>query len=408
MGQTTCAVSDETHLLSLDRRAEEVNILAVRSKDQRIRLVFLIRSLEVGGAERQLVELAKGLDQTIFEVTVLCFYGGGELSQELRNANIPVISLDKKGRWDIPVFLCRLLTQLRKLRPDLLHSYMTGSNLVATLLKPALPTTRIVWGVEAAELDLSQLDQVERLTSRLEALLSRLPDLIVFNSFAGRDHYVSAGFADARTVVIHNGIDIKRFAPDKKSGARLRASWRIPEGALLIGIVGRLDPLKDHQTFLKAAARFAHTRPEARFVCIGGGPEKYFHDLRQLADELGLSDKVNWTGFIVNDMPAAYNALDICCSSSYTEGTSNAIAEAMACGVPCVVTDVGDSKLIVGETGILVPPKNPEALSAGWAKMAERLRAKPQLSCAVRQRIESRLSLTALVHKTSETLLGLL
>jgi glycosyltransferase involved in cell wall biosynthesis len=107
-------------------------------------------------------------------------------------------------------------------------------------------------------------------------------------------------------------------------------------------------------------------------------------------------------------MPAAYNALDICCSSSYTEGTSNAIAEAMACGVPCVVTDVGDSKLIVGETGILVPPKNPEALSAGWLAMTERLSDDPQLPQAVRERIELRLSLAALVRKTSEALLDLL
>jgi glycosyltransferase involved in cell wall biosynthesis len=107
-------------------------------------------------------------------------------------------------------------------------------------------------------------------------------------------------------------------------------------------------------------------------------------------------------------MPAAYNALDICCSSSHTEGTSNAIAEAMACGVPCVVTDVGDSKLIVGETGVTVPPKKPEALSAGWVTMAKRLSENPQLSNAVREHIELRFSLATLVRKTSESLLDLL
>ena len=176
----------------------------------------------------------------------------------------------------------------------------------------------------------------------------------------------------------------------------------------MIGLVARLHPLKDHHTFLRAAARFAHARPDARFVCIGGGPGKYLHDLRELADRLGLSNKISWTGFIMDDMRAAYNALNICCSSSSTEGTSNAIAEAMACGVPCVVTDVGDSKLIIGETGVLVPPKNPEALSAGFAVMAERLNENPQLPHAVRERIESRLGIAALVRKTSESLLGLL
>jgi len=177
----------------------------------------------------------------------------------------------------------------------------------------------------------------------------------------------------------------------------------------LIGIVARLDPMKDHHTFLRAAAILANSRADARFVCIGAGPERYTSDLKTLAGEFGLGDKVIWPGLILHDMPAAYNALDICCSSSsYGEGTSNAIAEAMACGVPCVVTDVGDSELIVGETGILVPPQNPEALSAGWVAMAERLSGDPELPYAVRERIESRFSLAALVRKTSETLLDIL
>ena len=182
---------------------------------------------------------------------------------------------------------------------------------------------------------------------------------------------------------------------DRASGSRLRASWRVPERSLLIGIVARLDPMKDHQTFLRAAAILANSRADARFVCIGAGPERYTSDLKTLAGELGIGDKVIWPGLILHDMPAAYNALDICCSSSaFGEGTSNAIAEAMACGVPCVVTDVGDSKLIVGDMGILVPPKNPEALSAGLAVMAERLSENPQLPHAVRERIELRLSLS--------------
>jgi glycosyltransferase involved in cell wall biosynthesis len=209
--------------------------------------------------------------------------------------------------------------------------------------------------------------------------------------------------------VIPNGVDTRRFAPDRASGSRLRASWRVRERSLLIGIVGRLDPMKDHQTFLRAAAILANSRADARFVCIGAGPERYTSDLKTLAGELGLGDKVIWPGFILRDIPAAYNALNICCSSSsFGEGTSNSIAEAMACGVPCVVTDVGDSKLIVGETGVVVPPKNPAALSAGLAAMAHRLNENPKLPHEVRERIELRLSLPALVRRTSKTLLDLL
>ncbi len=178
-------------------------------KDLRVRLVFLIRSLAIGGAERQLVELAKGLDKELFDITVLSFYGGGVLAQELYDAGVPVISLEKKGRWDVAGFLRHLSTLLRKLQPHILHSYMTGSNLVALLLKPVLPKTRVVWGVASAYLDPSRYDWFERSSAKLGALLSRFPDLIVFNSFAGRDYHLSAGFSGSRTVVIHNGIDMR-------------------------------------------------------------------------------------------------------------------------------------------------------------------------------------------------------
>lgn len=379
-------------------------------KDRRTRLVFLAKNLAIGGAERQLVTLANGLDRSIFEVTVVCLYGGGELTRELTNAGVSVISLDKSGRWDLARFSRRFMAVLRKLQPDILHSYLTVQNLLTVFVRPALPAaTRVVWGVRASNMDMRQYDWFAKLTCWLELRVSRFADLIIFNSNSGKNDHLAAGFDGSRTAVIPNGVDTRHFTADRASGSRLRASWRVPEGSLLIGIVARLDPMKDHQTFLSAAAILANSRADARFVCIGTGPERFASDLKTLAGELGLGDKVTWPGLILHDMPAAYNALDICCSSSsFGEGTSNAIAEAMACGVPCVVTDVGDSKLIVGETGILVPPKNPEALSAGWVAMAERLSENPELRDAVRARIESRLSLTALVRNTSDILLDLL
>lgn len=390
--------------------AEERASSTRHATDRRIRLVFVTRNLAIGGAERQLVMLAKSLDRSVFEVTLLCLYGGGELTRELANTGVSVIALDKSGRWDLARFSRRFVTVLRKLQPDILHSYLTVQNLLTVFVRPALPaTTRVVWGVRDSNMDMRQYDWLAKSTCWLEARISRFADLIIFNSNAGRNCALAAGFDGSRMAVIPNGVDTQRFAPDRASGSKLRASWRVPEGALLIGIVGRLDSMKDHHTFLKAAAILANSRADARFVCIGAGPDRYASGLKTLAADLGLGDKVIWPGLILHDIPTAYNALDICCSSSsYGEGMSNAIAEAMACGVPCVATDVGDAELIVGDTGILVPPKNPEALSAGWVAMAGRLSENPQLRDAVRARIESRLSLTDLVRNTSDTLLGLL
>ena len=379
-----------------------------KSVERRVRLTFLTRDLNIGGAQRQLVELAKALDPTVFDVTVLCLYPGGEFSSELMSHGVRVISLDKRGRWDLFLFPARFAKTLRRLQPDILHSYLTVQNILSALLKPILPGTRIVWGIESAYFDRSQADWVALMMFRLEAFLSRFPRLVIFNSHAGRDYHSLSGFAPSRTAVIHNGIDTQRFAPNLQAGLKIRKAWRVGEETFLVGIVGRLDPIKDYPTFLRAAASFASIRPDTKFVCIGDGPRDYATQLRSLSEELGLESKVIWPGSLFEEMPAAYNALNICTSSSYGEGTSNAIAEAMACGVPCVVTDVGDSRLIVGDTGIIVPPRDPELLAAGWLELARLLDEKPELGTCARGRISSRLSLASLVQGTTQALLNLL
>jgi glycosyltransferase involved in cell wall biosynthesis len=377
-------------------------------KTRRVRVVFLMRVLGIGGAERQLVTLAKALDRQVFDATVVCLYKGGAFARDLTNSGVRVISLDKKGRWEVFGFLYRLARQLRRLEPDILHPYLTAQNLMATLMKPLLPSTRIVWGVRASNQDAGSHKWLEHRLLRMEVALSRFADLIIFNSHAGEAHSLSAGFSCASRVVIPNGTDLSYFSPNLPVGAATRASWGIANGSVLIGLVGRLDPMKDHTTFVRAAAIFAKLRPGARFVCVGEGPEEYARELQVLSAKLGLGDKVIFLGVSV-DMPAVYNALDINCSSSaYGEGTPNCISEAMACGVPCVVTDVGDSRLLVGDTGIIVPPGNPEALAAGWAAMAERIERSPQIRKLARRRIQLHFGVDALVHKTSEALLSVL
>ena len=381
---------------------------ATRSKGfpvLRLKVVFLIRALTVGGAERQLVELVKKLDRQAFDVAVLSFYPENAFVDELIAAGVPVISLQKKGRWEVIRFLVRLARELRRQRPDVLHGYLTGPNLLAVLMKPILSSTRIVWGMRASNVEMEDL--LERVLARLEAWLSSQASLVIFNSEAGQTHCRSAGFEKATCVVIPNGIDVARFSPNLPSGHKQRASWGIPASSLVIGLVGRIDPMKDHRTFLSAAAILAKSRPDARFVCIGGGPDGHVSELRTLAAELGIEDRTLWTG-IIDDMPPAYRALDICCSSSaYGEGTPNCVGEAMACGVPCVVTDVGDSRIVVGETGIVVPCKNPAALAAGLGTMATRIAQDSNFGAAARERIVSSFSLARLIESTSEALRAL-
>jgi glycosyltransferase involved in cell wall biosynthesis len=396
--------------VSLDERrsaSDPASSGTLPDKSQRTRVAFLARALDVGGAQRQLMALARSLDQKGFDVTVLTLYSGGSLLDDLHGTGVRVIPLDKKHRWDVFGFLARLVKECGNLRPHVLHSYLPGQNVISILLKPLLPGTRIVWGIRSAGRD-PALEWLSILTVRLQARLSRFADLIIFNSDAGKLFHLARGVASSRAIVIHNGIDTTRFSPDPQAGFRWRLSWQVPEDALVIGIVGRIVPVKEYETFLQAAARLARVRPQARFICIGSGSREYMRSLQDLATRLGLEKKVIWPGELFADLPAAYNAMDIYCSSSHAEGTSNVILEAMGCGVPCVVTDVGDSRLIVGETGAVVPPRDPEALADGLERMVQRLTETPQLGLLARERILSSFSVDSLAQNTAKALIDLL
>jgi glycosyltransferase involved in cell wall biosynthesis len=271
-------------------------------------------------------------------------------------------------------------------------------------LKPFLPGTRVVWGIRASAYGRGTPDW----SFRLQTLLSRFADLIIFNSKAGKQSHLAHGVAASRAIVIHNGIDTIRFSPDRRAGLRLRSSWQVPEGALVIGIVGRIVPVKDCATFLQAAAGLARIRPEARFAFVGGGAPEYVSSLQDLASDLGLEKKIIWPGVLVRELPDAYNAMDIYCSSSRSEGTSNVILEAMACGVPCVVTDVGDSRMIVGDTGVVVAPRDAQALADGLELMAHRLAHEPQLRAAARERIVTSFGIDSFAQNTAKALTELL
>src|SRR5258707_1283953 len=157
---------------------------------------------------------------------------------------------------------------------------------------------------------------------RLQALASRFADMIIFNSDTGHAHHLTHGFPARNCTVIHGGVDTERFQPNRELGKPIRKAWGLNDDKGLIGLVGRLDPMKDHPTFLKAAAHLAREGAALRFVCVGSGPENYAARLRLVGDEYNIAVRVIGEGER-EDMPAVYNALDIACSSSCGEGLPN-------------------------------------------------------------------------------------
>lgn len=369
-----------------------------------MKIVFLIRSLSYGGAERQLVVLAKGLQMQGCNVKVAVYYSGGPLEEDLRKAGIEVLALEKKNRWDIIGFLKRLAGTVRDFQPDVLHGYLGISNILTIIIKIVMfSRVKAVWGIRASNMDLDKYDRVLKYAWRIECLLSRFADRIIVNSSSGRDYVLSNGFPPDKLLIIPNGIDINKFHPDLSRRKKLRDEWNIPMAQKIIGLIGRLDPMKGHDTFIRAASMLSLERGDVRFVCVGDGPPYYRKELQTLAVESGISGSLIWT-MARSDMASVYNALDVLCSaSSYGEGFSNVIGESMACGVPCVVTDVGDSGYIVGDTGVVVPPESPERLAEGIKIMLGRLDDRMQkdlIGEECRKRIASEFSVERLVQNT--------
>lgn len=366
-------------------------------------ILFLIRSLGQGGAERQLVTLAKGLASKGHRIQILVFYGRGELEKDLLETNIAVYQLEKASRWDVLAFLFKCYRAIRKSNPDILHSYLVTANTIATLLKPMLLATEIVWGVRAANMNLENYDWVARWSYRIENWLSPFADLIICNSESGRNHAIAKGFPGRKIAVISNGIDTEHFKPDLTARNRGRALWGVTPDEFLIGLVARIDPIKGYETFLRAAAKYAKDSASVRFICVGDGPKKLCQELQQLSDSLGLRDRLIWAGG-QDDMVMVYNTLDLVTSSSHGESFSNVIGEAMSCGVPCVVTNVGDSAQIVAETGHVIPSGDENALVAAW-KLLDRSETRQKLGELARARVCEHFSLASMIETTEKVLL---
>jgi glycosyltransferase involved in cell wall biosynthesis len=370
-----------------------------------LKLIFLIRSLGPGGAERQLVNLAIGLKKRGHEISVVTMYSGGVFEDLLSANNISTYCLEKARRWQILSPLIRLQKILKIVRPDLLHSYGPETNVFLVLHRFIFRRYPLVWGVRVAGLERAFYGRFEKILYWFECRWSRVPDLVISNSEAGKNLSIKDGFDKSCIRVIQNGIDTDEYQPNSGMRNAFRAKMELTPETKVIGIVGRIDPQKDHQTFIEAVSLLPeHQKMEVAIICVGYRNEQETLALRKLVKSLGLEKNFIWLKR-ESSVVTVLNGLDILVSSSISEGFSNAIAEGLAVGLPCVVTDVGDSKLIVSEYGFVVPPKDSQALSDGISQMLQDSRLRSDaFSKAARNHIVRRFSIDTLVSNTEITL----
>lgn len=344
-----------------------------------------------------LFKLLSTMDRRRFECAVISLTDRTELLREFESLGIPVNVVGSRAWYSFPWAFCRLIGQLRKFQPDLVQGWMYHGSFAATCASVFLPTkTPVIWNIRAATVS----PQLQRFRTRALIWASRWianrPAGILNNSRASATfHELEFGYPAQLTKIIPNGFDPTRFKSDDLNRKKIRVDLGVPQDAPLVGLVARLDPSKDHENFLRTADALSKEFPEMYFVLIGTEITK-----ENLAAIFKCGPHMPEGHLIVRppraDIEVIHQALDIEVLSSRSEGFPNSIGEAMACGVPCVVTDVGDCALLVGDTGRVVAKENPVALAGAIRELVQLSPTdRRQLGQRARQRIIDHFSMEA-------------
>ena len=349
-----------------------------------------------------LYNLLSQTDRNAFETEAVSLIEIGLAGHKIQALGVPVRALGMRRGVRDPLAVLRLARWIRQDSPDVIQTWMYHADLVGGLAARLAGNIPVAWGVRHTNLEPKIEKRSTIWIARICARLSSwLPARIVCNSEAGRQVHAHLGYAVDKMLVIPNGFDLAAFRPDPAARGSVRKELGVSEEAPLIGLMARFHPQKDHRNFVLAAAKF-HTRlPESNFLLCGDGITWNNPQLAGWIEAAGIQSQCHLLGSR-DDIQRLTAALDVASTSaSHGEAFPNVIGEAMACGVPCVVTDVGDSAIIVGETGVVVPPKDPRALAAGWSQLLQEMsrEERQQLGFAARQRISEKYSLGKIVEQ---------
>lgn len=359
------------------------------------RVAQVITGLNTGGAETMIMRLIERLDREAFESVVVSLTDVGTIGPRIAELGIDVVALGASG-VPTPGDLRRIRAGIARLDLDLVQTWTLYGNVLGGIGARLAGSAPIVWGVHHSGDDLASLGTRVVLTQRFERrLAARLPTRIVACSQSSRQMLAAQRYPQEKVVTILNGFDVKRFHPDPAARAEVRAELGLGPTDRVVGHVARFHAVKGHDLLLEAAKLVVRGEPDARFVLCGAGVEPGNEALAQLAAPLG--DRVMMLGEQPS-MERMYAAFDLCVSSSSAEALPLAVGEAMATAVPVIATDCGDSADLVGETGRIVPLRDPEALARGISELLALSEAeRSELGAAARARVDERYSLDRMV-----------
>ncbi len=366
-----------------------------------IKLFHVIVGLNTGGAEMMLYKLLSHMDRNTFIPHVVSLTDIGPVGETINTLDIPLTALGMKRGIPDPTKVAKLVGLFKKEKPDIIQTWMYHADLIGGLAAKLNKNIPVIWGIRHSNLTPEGNKKSTIFTAKLCAKLSkRIPERIICNSEASKQIHNDLGYDSNKMLVIPNGFDLSAFSPDLNAKHSVRRELNIPDDAIIIVCVARFTPLKDHYNFIQAASLLIDKySKKAIFLLCGDGVNWNNQQLVQWIEEANVRRGTFLLGKR-NDISRITAAVDIASSSSFGESFPNVIGEAMACEVPCVVTDVGDSALIVGDTGLVVPPKNPEALAQAWLQLINMSpEERTKLGIAARKRVIDKYNLPGIVSR---------
>lgn len=373
---------------------------------KKLTICNVITGLSTGGAEMMLLKIINGMDKDIFNPIVISLSDKGIIGGKIENLGVKVYSLNFRRFSDLPKVIKNFSVILKKHKPDIIQGWMYHGNLFALLGLFYSFKIPILWNIRGSHFILNKVKKSTALIIKLGAKLSFVPEKIINNStHSAEKHTEILGYKKNKTYIIPNGFNIDMFKPSIIYRKKFRDEMGINDDSILVGLIGRFNLVKGHDLFIEAANQLVKNeqlKEKIKFILIGNKVDCSNSLLYNHIKKYGLEEYFYLLGE-KGDLQNIIPALDLVVSSSYSEGFPNVIGEAMSCGLPCVVTNVGDSGFVVGDTGVIVPAKNIEALTRGIEFIVNMPKSEREiLGMSARQRIIDNFSIESVVKKYSD------
>jgi len=363
-------------------------------------VLYIVTGLSTGGAEQMLFNLLSVQKNEGVNPVILSLMNEGSLGKKLTDIGIPVYTLNIQANTLSAKALFKLRKIIKSINPDIIQGWMYHGN-IAAMVGRALSAVKapVIWSIHHSLDEIDKEKPLTRFLIRLGAITSKYTSKIHYCSRLSSLQHEKYGYCKSRTIIIPNGFDCSKFAPDSTLRKEVRRQLSIRDDAIVIGHIARYHPIKDHVNFLTAASKLLQTGLDTYFVLSGAGVTNANNDINSFIRNNGLEKNVILLGER-DDIPILMNGFDIYTSSSWSEAFPVVLGEAMACCIPCVATDAGDSSFIVGATGKIVPARNPELLADALIDMiALGDEGRRNLGKLARQRIIENFSLQTVTER---------